>query len=146
MLLVGGALQWRYPLRLFQAAWLGDVLGWPLLLAGILLAAWAVAAAGGVDTRMPARILESGPYAHSRNPMYVAWTLIYMAAALLANTCWLMLLLPLLMLFTHFFVVLKEERQLERSVWRRVSPVSCPGEALWLGMGKPATWQDTIAS
>jgi protein-S-isoprenylcysteine O-methyltransferase Ste14 len=114
LLSVGGALHLWRPLPLFQAAWPPHAFGWPLMLAGVLLAAWAVRAVNDVDTRAPASIIDSGPYAHSRNPMYVAWTMIYLAAALLANTWWLIILLPILALFTHYFVVRKEESALER--------------------------------
>jgi protein-S-isoprenylcysteine O-methyltransferase Ste14 len=46
--------------------------------------------------------------------MYVAWTLMYLAIALLVNSWWLVMLLPIVLLFTHFFVIRKEESQLER--------------------------------
>jgi protein-S-isoprenylcysteine O-methyltransferase Ste14 len=81
---------------------------------GILLAGWAVAAAKDRDIEKPTEIISSGPYAFSRNPMYVAWTLIYLAIALLVNAWWLIVLLPVLILFTHYFVVRQEERQLEQ--------------------------------
>ncbi len=46
--------------------------------------------------------------------MYLAWTIIYVATAVLVNTWWLVMLLPVLQLFTHYVVVRQEERQLER--------------------------------
>jgi protein-S-isoprenylcysteine O-methyltransferase Ste14 len=33
--------------------------------------------------------------------MYVAWTLIYLGVALVLNTMWLLVLLPLLVVFIH---------------------------------------------
>lgn len=114
LLVVGVALHLWLPLRLLPASWLSQVLGWPLLLIGIILAAWAVAAVKDMEIQKPTKIISSGPYAFSRNPMYVAWTMIYVATALLANTWWLIILLPLLMLFTQYFVVRQEEHQLQR--------------------------------
>ncbi|MBC8335953.1 MAG: isoprenylcysteine carboxylmethyltransferase family protein [Anaerolineales bacterium] len=113
LLVVGIALHLWRPLPLFQATWPAHLFGWPLLLLGILLAAWAVAAVNKLDTRKPTTIILSGPFAFSRNPMYFAWTLIFIAIALLISTWWLIIFLPILILFTHYFVILQEERQLE---------------------------------
>jgi protein-S-isoprenylcysteine O-methyltransferase Ste14 len=87
--------------------------GWPLLLAGLWLGASAVRAAVGVDLERPDQLVDSGPYAFSRNPMYVAWTLGYVGVALVAGTAWPLLLLPAVLVLTHV-VVKREERCLER--------------------------------
>jgi protein-S-isoprenylcysteine O-methyltransferase Ste14 len=65
------------------------------------------------DISQPNEVIDSGPYRFSRNPMYVAWTLIYLGAAALMNTLWPLTLLPLLVAFTHYIVVRREEQQLE---------------------------------
>lgn len=100
------------PWRLAPPAWTGDSLGWPLILAGVWLAAWAVRAAAEVDLERPDQLVRSGPYAFSRNPMYLAWTLVYVGIACVANTAWLLVLLPVVLLVTHV-VVVREERLLE---------------------------------
>lgn len=92
---------WRR-LELWQAAWQRQITGWSLLLIGILLALWAATAFKQMDFEKPTTIVTTGPYAFSRNPMYVAWTLIYLAIALLVNTWWLIVLLPAPLLITHF--------------------------------------------
>lgn len=72
ILLVGGvALHLWHPLKLFEIPWLKHVLGWPLLLLGILLAAWAVVTLKDMDVGQPTKIIVSGPYAFSRNPIDV---------------------------------------------------------------------------
>jgi protein-S-isoprenylcysteine O-methyltransferase Ste14 len=108
------ALQVLLPLRLFERSWwLNDALGWPLLALGILLVAWAVVTLGDMDIARPTSVVRSGPYAFSRNPMYVAWTAIYLAVALLLDSWWLLIFLPALLILTHFLVVRREEQALE---------------------------------
>jgi protein-S-isoprenylcysteine O-methyltransferase Ste14 len=108
---------WRLP----WPAWIGHACGWPLILAGLWLAAWGVRAAADVDLERPNQLVLRGPYAFSRNPMYIASTLVYVGIALGANAVWPLLLLPVVLLVTHA-VILREERSLERqfgtAYWR----------------------------
>jgi protein-S-isoprenylcysteine O-methyltransferase Ste14 len=113
-LVLGIALHiWR-PLDFLQTTWLGSIVGGSILLAGILLAAWAVTTVKEIDIEKPTTIITTGPYAFSRNPMYLAWTLIYLATTILVNTWWLIILLPMPLLLTHLYIVYREERQLEQ--------------------------------
>jgi protein-S-isoprenylcysteine O-methyltransferase Ste14 len=105
-------LQVVAPWRLPWPARAEHAVGWPLLLAGLGLAAWAVRAAAGVNLQRPRQLVPRGPYGFSRNPMYVAATLAYAAIALVANATWPLLLLPGVLLATHV-VVVREERLLE---------------------------------
>jgi protein-S-isoprenylcysteine O-methyltransferase Ste14 len=109
----GILLQVVRPWRLPWPAWIGQLGGWPLLLAGLSLGAWAVRAAASVDLERPSQLIDNGPYARSRNPMYVAWTVGYVGVALVAGTVWPLLLLPVVLMATQV-VVLREERSLER--------------------------------
>lgn len=102
------------PLRLFEALQIQVVPGWFLILLGVVLAGWAVAAARNMDISKPARVVDTGPYRFSRNPMYVAWTLSYIGIAIVVNTWWLLIFLPALIAFTHYFVIRREEQQLEQ--------------------------------
>ena len=113
-LVAGVALHVWLPLKLFEMPWLKHVVGWPLLLLGSLLAAWAVVTIKAMDISKPTSIIDSGPYKFSRNPMYVAWTVLYVGTALLVNTWWLLILLPGVTAFTHYFVVGREEQKLEQ--------------------------------
>jgi protein-S-isoprenylcysteine O-methyltransferase Ste14 len=94
-------------------AWLGHAIGWPVLVAGGSLAVWSVISAADTDIERSTKVLDSGSYAFSRNPMYVAWTLIYFGVAFLVDTAWPFVLLPAVFLLTHL-TVLREERDLER--------------------------------
>ncbi len=114
-LALGSGLHWLFPRPLFRSAWPKHVFGWPLLFFGALGVAWAVAAAQAVNLARPNRLVTAGPYQFSRNPMYVAWTMLYLAAALLANNRWLLLSLPGLVTLTHYFVIRREEQSLEQA-------------------------------
>jgi protein-S-isoprenylcysteine O-methyltransferase Ste14 len=113
-LLVGVALDLWLPLKLVEILWLKHLLGWPLLLLGSLLTAWAVMAFKAMDFSKPTGIIASGPYQFSRNPMYVAWTMLYLGTAMLVNTWWLLIFLPAVIAFTHYLVVRQEEPKLEQ--------------------------------
>ena len=109
----GILLQVVTPWSLPWPGWAGQGCGWPLILAGLWLAAWAVRAAADVDLDRPGQLVDRGPYAFSRNPMYLAWTLGYVGIALVAGSAWPLLLLPGVLAVTHL-EVLREERSLER--------------------------------
>jgi len=108
----GLLLQLIVPWRPPWPAWVGQASGWPLILAGLSLAAWGVQSAAEVDLEHPHQLVLRGPYAVSRNPMYLAWAIVYVGIALVANTIWPLLLLPGVLLATHV-VVVREERFLE---------------------------------
>lgn len=109
----GVLLQVIAPWRLSWPAWIGHACGWPLILSGLWLAGWGVRAAADMDLERPDQLILRGPYAFSRNPMYIASTLVYVGIALGANAAWPLLLLPVVLLLTHV-VILREERWLQR--------------------------------
>jgi protein-S-isoprenylcysteine O-methyltransferase Ste14 len=109
---LGLLLQLVVPRRPPWPAEAGRAVGVPLLLAGLALADWAVRAAAQVDLAHPGQLVRRGPYAFSRNPMYLAATAVYAGIALVADAAWPLLLLPAVLLATHLAVV-REERLLE---------------------------------
>jgi len=88
-------------------------LGLSIIIISIFLAAWAVIEAGIIGVDKPSMLLIKGPYARSRNPMYLAWHGITLGIALIVNTFWLIVLFPLIFLYIHFFDIRKEENHLE---------------------------------
>ena len=92
--------------RLYRGA------GWALVGAGVAISASAVRAASEVDLERPSKLISGGPYATSRNPMYVGWTLLYLGAALTTRNTWLVASLPAVVGLTHRDV-LREEHALE---------------------------------
>lgn len=59
-------------------------------------------------------LVLNGPYRLTRNPMYVAMTLLYLALSLWVDRLGPLLVLPGLLLTIHYGVILREERYLFR--------------------------------
>jgi protein-S-isoprenylcysteine O-methyltransferase Ste14 len=59
-------------------------------------------------------IVDTGPFAISRNPMYLSMTIGYVAISLFFNTAWPLLLLPLVLLVMHRGVIARVELFLEQ--------------------------------
>lgn len=57
-------------------------------------------------------IVERGPYAFTRNPMYCAMAFGYFGLSFLLNTSWALLLLPAVIAVVDVFVIRREERYL----------------------------------
>ena len=83
-----------------------------MVVGGVAWTAWAVATVGAMDVSKPGGVISTGPYARSRNPMYVGWALILGGLALGFNSVWMAAALPLALVLNHVFAVLREERQL----------------------------------
>jgi len=90
----------------------------------VALVLWAgmrfVRARTHVDVRKPATALVTdGPYRLSRNPMYIAASLLYAGVALWLSLVWtLMALIPCLVVL-HYGVIAREERYLEAKFGQR---------------------------
>lgn len=111
-LAAGLALHRLASMRVFRGERMARVAGLPLLGAGVMLAGWAVAAMGAVDSEAPARLVVTGPYAHSRHPMYVAWALLHAGIGLTLNSTAVLATLPAALLYLHRVEIPGEERRL----------------------------------
>ncbi|MFH1862267.1 MAG: isoprenylcysteine carboxylmethyltransferase family protein [bacterium] len=124
-----------------------------LMLLGELLRLWAVAHAGGA-TRTRAvgapTLVTSGPFAHTRNPLYIANTMIYLGVALLASgkPIWVAVALGFSVLQYSLIVSLEEEtlRQLfgvEYEMYQRSVPRWLPRLTPWSwSLPRPPDWKD----
>ena len=115
-LIFGLLLGRRFPMR-FVPRSMARGLGWPLL-GGVLLLGWFEWAMRQADTptnpyKPVQRIATEGPFRYTRNPGYLAMTLIYAGIASLANALWAILLLPVALLVIQRGVIEREERYLE---------------------------------
>ncbi len=85
-------LHWLWHLALPRNLWT-HYFGWGLIDAGVLLMLWAGLLMLWRKTTVnpygkPARLLEEGPFRFSRNPIYLADSLIYCGIALLWGSLW----------------------------------------------------------
>jgi len=110
-------LQQLLPVTLPSNDWT-HYIGWGLIDLGLLLMLWAGLLMLWRKTTVnpygtPRKLLEEGPFGFSRNPIYLADSLIYCGIALLYASLWPWLLLPLLILCIQYGVIRHEERMLD---------------------------------
>ncbi|HXG71575.1 MAG TPA: isoprenylcysteine carboxylmethyltransferase family protein [Gemmatimonadaceae bacterium] len=85
-------------------------LGLIVIVSGILT--FARAGTSILPMRPASTMVESGPYAYTRNPMYTGMALVYLGAAFLLDWVWPILLLPIVLLVLFRLVISREERYL----------------------------------
>jgi protein-S-isoprenylcysteine O-methyltransferase Ste14 len=116
---VGGAVQWFWPIHISAHAWVRSAVGAGLALLGgslVIVSNITLRRAGTtVDPSGPTTtIVQDGVFRFTRNPMYLGGTLAYIGFALVLNSIWpLVALIPSLALL-HWGVVLPEENYLEQ--------------------------------
>jgi protein-S-isoprenylcysteine O-methyltransferase Ste14 len=107
----GVLLQRLRPCTLPGPRYMHHLVGWPLIAAGINLVVWSLQAAAQLDLERPDRLVTSGPYAVSRNPMYLGWALLHLGAGVAGGSGWVVAALPAVVRLMHR-EVLREERNL----------------------------------
>jgi protein-S-isoprenylcysteine O-methyltransferase Ste14 len=83
-----------------------------LMLAGGALVAWSTAHARDIRIAEPNRLLTRGPYAWSRNPMYVGWLGMATGLGLVLNSAWLLLTTSAAFGYLHSVEIPQEEAAL----------------------------------
>jgi protein-S-isoprenylcysteine O-methyltransferase Ste14 len=110
-----------YPLPYYIEPPLSDILfgvGWLLIVGAFAIHASAFRALRRAKTTMmPHRASEhlvtSGPYSFTRNPIYLANTMIMVGAGLIATIAWFFLLAIVASFLTQKLAIEREERHLE---------------------------------
>jgi protein-S-isoprenylcysteine O-methyltransferase Ste14 len=117
-LLAGALLQAALPLPIVPEA-LAFPVGVLLVIVAVALFASSVARFRAAGTPVPGHqpttaIVSTGPYRYSRNPIYVAFSLLQLGIAIWANSAWLLATLVVAVALMHFVVIRREEAYLER--------------------------------
>lgn len=89
--------------------------GWGLAGAGVFLFVWGLVTfsknrTGIMFHEAATQVVDVPPYSWSRNPMYVAFTVIYAGAALVLQVWWPIVMLPVVLGILTFVVIAREER------------------------------------
>jgi protein-S-isoprenylcysteine O-methyltransferase Ste14 len=106
------------PLR-FVPPTFAVLLGPAVVVIAIALFVFAVGKFRAAGTPVPAfkpttAIVSAGPYRFSRNPIYLAFSLLQLGLAIWVNSLWVMATLVAAVAFIHFVIIPREEAYLER--------------------------------
>ena len=128
-------------------------IGLPVSILGLGLRAWA---AGCLAKNQ--QLATGGPYAHTRNPLYIGTLLVAAGLVIAARSPWLAVLFALVFVFVYLPVIQLEEQHLRRlfpeyadyarqvpALWPRLSPASRKGPAFrWALYWKNEEYQAAI--
>jgi protein-S-isoprenylcysteine O-methyltransferase Ste14 len=114
---IGLAFHWMWPWSLLSRVALAP-LGGALVVASLLLFGTSVRRFRAAGTPVPARkptraIVRTGPYRLSRNPIYLAFSLLQLGIAIWVNSWWLVATLAAAIVIVHYVVIPREEQYLE---------------------------------
>jgi protein-S-isoprenylcysteine O-methyltransferase Ste14 len=106
-----------FPLSITSAVLIIRSIGAVMLILSAFLACWAFLTLRKIGTsanpyKTSSALSTAGPFAFSRNPIYLAMTGLYIGIGALLNAWWTAFLLPPLLYLMHTGVILREERYL----------------------------------
>jgi protein-S-isoprenylcysteine O-methyltransferase Ste14 len=64
--------------------------------------------------RAPVAFVIKGPYRFTRNPMYLGQATLYLGISIAAQSLWMLILLPIVLVIIQHFAIMPEESFLER--------------------------------
>jgi protein-S-isoprenylcysteine O-methyltransferase Ste14 len=117
-ILVGVGLDFVRSLRWLPVG-IGAWVGFPLVVLSLALFFASTRRFKAASTPVPGNkpttaIVQSGPYRFSRNPIYVAFSVLALGIACWLNSVWLLGTLGAAVSLMHFVVIPREENYLER--------------------------------
>jgi protein-S-isoprenylcysteine O-methyltransferase Ste14 len=116
--IIGGLLlHWAFPIDLAPRT-LGRLLGGPALFVAVVLFVTSVRAFRAAGTPVPGnqpttKVVSHGPYRFSRNPIYLAFSLLQLGVALWFNSLWVVVTLAGPIAVMSLVVIPREESYLE---------------------------------
>lgn len=116
-LVLAWALGKLWPIHVHWPPW-SFWLGWALFIIPHGLGIWAHISFRRHQTTVNprgsvSRVVTSGPFAHTRNPMYLSLLPLYIGGILIFRLPWALLLLPIVFVLLQFGVILPEEKYLQ---------------------------------
>lgn len=110
-----GARLWTWPIAPSELRDVRLGVGIALIALGLGIALWAALTMRRARTGIPVHhavtaLVTSGPFAWSRNPIYLALNCAYLGAAALLNSWWPVLFLAPVLIALQRFVIAREER------------------------------------
>jgi protein-S-isoprenylcysteine O-methyltransferase Ste14 len=114
---LGLLLHFAWPVRLVSRS-VSGLGGGIVVLVAVALFLWAVRTFRTAGTPVPGNrptttIVRTGPYRYSRNPIYLAFSLLQLGLAFWVNSLWLLVTLMLAVALMSFVVIPREEHYLE---------------------------------
>ena len=102
----------------FNASILARQIAWGIVALGLVLMLWAAWTIWRHHTTVnpykgAANLVTNGPFAYSRNPIYVADMLVYLAVTVLMGSLWPVFFIPLVWVIMRYAVIAHEEAHLQ---------------------------------
>lgn len=119
--LIGLVPQFIFPLRISSQETISliKISGGIVFLAGAFFAAWSLIIFHRANTtttpgEISGKLIVTGPYRLTRNPMYISLTLAYLGEAGLLAQFWPLLILPFTLAYVNYIVIPLEESLLKK--------------------------------
>lgn len=87
--------------------------------------------------RATSKVIKTGVFSVSRNPLYLGSVLVFLGFALALNMLWALVALPISMIFCHYRLVVPEEKYLAAKFGTEYEEY-CSSVHRWLGRKLPA--------
>ncbi|MBL4853726.1 MAG: isoprenylcysteine carboxylmethyltransferase family protein [Robiginitomaculum sp.] len=119
ILLVGLGLDYVFKTEFSNGAWWLQIVGVALVVLGLVLNLWSAVMYRKAKTNIlphtaDSNLIEVGPFARSRNPIYLGMLVVFVGISLILNAPLALLFAPLAWLALRFYVIAREEAYLVR--------------------------------